>query len=124
LSGSWARLFRGTRSSAPCSGTRPLPMALDPDKKPSAASCSEPHLAGLARLEPHSRSRRNVEEISGGCVTIECERGVGLGEMKVTADLNRSVARVRDREHNGRPVRIQDNLAGSRKQLPRYHASV
>src|SRR5262249_31999293 len=74
-------------------------------------------------LEPHSRSRRDVEAISGCGASIERQRGVRLSEMKVTANLNRSVAGVRDREHDGRPVRIQENPAGSWKNLSGYHVS-
>src|SRR5215813_12116903 len=98
-------------------------LLVESEHEPRAAVRHEPHLAGLARLEPHSRSRRNVEAISDCCLSIERQRGVRLSEMKVTANLNRSVAGVRDREHDGRPVRIQENLAGSRKKFPWYHVS-
>src|SRR5262249_7179838 len=61
--------------------------------------------------------------ISDGCVSVERQRAVCLGEMKVTANLNRPVAGVCYRERDGRPVLIQENLAGSRKNFPRYHVS-
>src|SRR5262245_9304939 len=99
-------------------------LLVEPEPDPRSAVRHEPHLAGLARLETHSRSRGDVEAISGGCVSIERQRGIRLSEMKVTANLNRSVAGVCYPEHDGRPVRIQENLAGSRKEFPRYHGNV
>src|SRR5262245_14986417 len=98
-------------------------LLVEPEHVPLAAVSHGSHLAGLARLEPHSRSRRNVETISGGRVTIERQRGVCFSEVKVTANLNRSISGIRDREDDGRSVLIQENLAGSRKGLPGYHVN-
>src|SRR5262245_32553043 len=99
-------------------------LLVEPEHAPRAAVGHEPHLAGLARLEPHRRSRRDVEAISECRVSIERERSVRFSEVKVTANLNRPVASVGDREHDGRPSWIQENLAGSRKKFPWYHVSV
>src|SRR5215813_5566237 len=118
-----ARLISCAMAFVHCLRQRPHHLLVEPEHEPCTAVRHEPHLAGLARLEPHSRSRRNVEAISDCCLSIERQRGVRLSEMKVTANLNRSVAGVRDREHDGRPVRIQENLAGSRKKFPWYHVS-
>ena len=81
------------------------------------------YLAGLARLEAHSRSRRNVEATTERRLSIERQRRVGLSEMKVTAHLNRTVTRVRDREHDRRSVPIQYDFAGRWKNLAGRHVS-
>src|SRR5262252_4349796 len=94
---------------------------VEPEHEPRAAVGHEPHVAGLARLEPHRRSCRNVEAIPACRVSIECECSVGLGEMKVTANLNGSVAGVCDGEHHRRSVSVQHDLAGRWENLTRCH---
>ena len=96
---------------------------VEPEHEPRAAIRHEPYIAGLARLEPHSGSRRNVEAMTERRLSIERQRRVGLGEMKMTAHLNRTVTRVRDREHDGRSVPIQDDVAGRWKNLAGRHVS-
>ena len=104
-------------------GHRAHYLLVEPEHEPCAAVRHEPHFARLTRLESHGGSSRNVEAISDGFDSIERERGVRLGEMKVTANLNRPVAGVRDRDNEGGPVRIQENLASSGKKFPGYHVS-
>jgi hypothetical protein len=41
----------------------------------------------LARLEAHSRSRRNVQAIPKSSLSIKSESRIGLGEMIMTAEL-------------------------------------
>src|SRR5690348_11043025 len=71
----------------------------------------QPNFTGLARLEAHSRSGRNVQAISKSSLPIERERRIGLSEMIMTADLNRSVASVGDSQRGGCSILVQDNLA-------------
>src|SRR4029077_12486600 len=61
----------------------------------------------LARLEPHSRARGDVQAIAQRSLPVECQSLVSFGKMIVTADLNRSVARVRDSKRDGRSVFVQ-----------------
>src|SRR6266404_8199155 len=83
----------------------------------------KPNFTGLARLEAHSRSRRNVQAIPKSSLSIECKSCVGLGEVIMTADLDRSVACVRDSKRDGRSILVKDNLARCWKGLARYHVS-
>src|SRR5262245_53164780 len=46
-------------------------LLVEPEHEPRAAVGHELHLAGLARLEPHSRSRRDVEPMSDCRASIE-----------------------------------------------------
>src|SRR5262245_57907508 len=83
----------------------------------------ETNFTRLARLEAHSRSRRNVQAISESRLSVKGESRVGLGEMIVTADLDRSVARVRDSKRNRCFILIKDNVSRCWKYLARYHVS-
>src|SRR6266446_7055703 len=83
----------------------------------------ERNLTRLTRLETHSRSRRNVEPISKSRLPVESESRVGLGEMIMTADLDRPVACVRHFERDGHSALVQDDLAGCWKNLARDHVS-
>src|SRR5262249_10037528 len=78
-------------------------------------------VAGLSRLEAHGRARRNVQAVAKRSPSIEGERRVGLGEMIMTADLDRSVARVGNAKRYRCPILVQDDLAGCWKNLARYH---
>src|SRR5262247_3309961 len=73
-------------------------LLVEPEHAPRAAVRHEAHLAGLARLEPHGRPRRNVEATTQRRLSIERQRRVGLREMEMTAHLNGPVAGVRDGE--------------------------
>src|SRR5262245_66382857 len=72
-----------------------------------------------ARLEAHSRSRRNVQTIPEGSLSIEGESRVGLSEMIMAADLNWPVARVGDQKRDGCSVLVQDDLARGWEKLAR-----
>src|SRR4029077_14284100 len=84
----------------------------------------QPTFTRLAWLEAHSCSRRNVQAISKRSLSIESESCVRLGEMIVTADLDRSVARVRHSKRNRCSILIKDNLSRCWKNLARYHISL
>ncbi len=56
----------------------------------------EANVTGLARLEPHGGAGGDVEAHAARGLTVEVERGVGLGEVVVAADLHRAVAGVGD----------------------------
>src|SRR5215510_6080371 len=79
------------------------------------------NFTGLSWLEPHGCSRWNIQAIAKGSFSVESERCVRLGKMVVTADLDRSVAGVRDFERNCRSVLVQDDVSGCWKNLARYH---
>src|SRR5262245_9083063 len=70
-----------------CLRQGPHHLPIESKHEPGATVCHELHVAGLPRLEPHGRSRRNVEAISRRGASIERERGVGFGKVKVTANL-------------------------------------
>ena len=78
----------------------------------SARVGDQPNFTGLARLEAHGRSRRNIQAIAKSSLSIEGESRVGLREMIMTADLDRSVARIGNFERNRGSVLVQDDLAG------------
>jgi hypothetical protein len=67
------------------------PSPAETDYEPRAAVRDQPHFARLARLEAHSHSRRDVQARAERRVPIEGQRRIRLGEMKVTAHLNRTV---------------------------------
>src|SRR5215831_11087276 len=89
-----------------------------------AAVGDQRNLAGLSRLKSYRRSSRNIEAISKCGLAVELERRVGLGEVIVTADLDRPDARVGDRERNRRSVAIQNYLAGCGYDLAGNHVSL
>src|SRR5260221_12170865 len=64
----------------------------------------QPNFTGLARLEAHSRSRRNVQATPKSSLSIKGESRVGLSELIMTADLDWSVACVRDSKRDGRSI--------------------
>ena len=83
----------------------------------------ERDFAGLARFESHSGSRRNVQATSKSSLPIEGESAVALSKMIMTANLDRSVAGVRDFKRDRHAILVQDNLATCWKNLARYHLS-
>src|SRR5215469_1046759 len=86
-----------------------------------AAVRDKRNFTGLSRLEPHRRSRWNVQPTTKGGFSVESKSCVRLGKMVVTADLDRSVACVRDFERNCRSVLVQNDLARCWKNLAGYH---
>src|SRR5262249_1441286 len=70
------------------------------------------NFANLARLKAHGCSGRNVQAISERSFPIKRESSVALGEVVMTADLNRSVAGICHFNKDGGSVSIQDNVAG------------
>jgi hypothetical protein len=83
----------------------------------------QPHFTGLARLEAHSRSCRNVQAIPESGLSIKGESRVNFSEMIMTADLDWSVACIGDFHRDGNSVLVEDNFAGGWKNLARYHVS-
>ena len=100
---------------------RPHDDLVEAINQAGAAIGYQPDLSGLTRLETHSSSRRNVQTIPKSSLSIEGKSRVGLGEMIMTADLDRSVACVGDFEMHGRSVLVKDNLASCWQNLARYH---
>src|SRR5262245_13902058 len=100
-----------------CSHDRPV-EAINHARAPVG---DQPNFTGLAWLEAHSRSRWNVQAIPKSNPSIKGESRVGLGEMIMTADLDRSVAGVCDAKRDGLSILVQGNLARCRNNLARYH---
>src|SRR6266436_1415804 len=79
------------------------------------------NFARLARLETHSRSRGNVQAIPKSSLPIKRQSRVGLSEMIMTANLDRPVTRVGDRQRDGNSILVQGDLARCWKDFARYH---
>ena len=79
------------------------------------------HLARLTGLEPHRRAGGNVEPHAARLGAIEAQRRVGLEEMIMRADLDRSIARVVDAESRGGTAGIEFDLATAKEILARLH---
>ena len=86
-----------------------------------AAEGHELDRPALARLEADGGAGGNVQTEAVGRGAVELERGVGLEEMVVRADLNRSVAGVGDRHADRRAADVQRDLAIGGKNLSRPH---
>src|SRR4029077_5714261 len=88
-----------------------------------AGERDELHLAGLAGLEPHRGAGRNVEPHAAGLLALELQRRVGLEEMVVRADLDRTVAGIGDRERHGLAAGIELDLAVLDEEFTGDHLS-
>src|ERR1700738_3998062 len=71
----------------------------------------ELHVAGLPRFDPHRGARRDVEPHAAGFFSVELQRRVGLEEMIVRADLDRTIAGVGDGERHRLAAGIEFDLA-------------
>ena len=85
----------------------------------------ELHSLGFAGLKTNRRSRRDVEAFAIGRAAIKLQRAVRLDEMVVAADLNRSVAEIRDGNFHRRATDVEFDLAvldlhrtGNRARVP------
>ena len=76
----------------------PGPDDLEAGHQAPTAQRHDRHLAGGAGLEPPRRARRDVEPEAPGRLPVELERGVGVGQVQVRADLHGPVAGVDDDE--------------------------
>src|SRR5580693_7832541 len=65
-----------------------------------AGERDELHVAGLPRLEAHRGAGRDVEPHAARFLAVELQRRIGLEEMVVRADLDRTVATIGDRERH------------------------
>src|SRR5260370_9721030 len=90
---------------------------------PCAAVGNQPHVTGLAWLKAHGRSRGNVQPIPKSGISIKGESRVGLGEMIMTPNLDRSVACVCDFKRRCGSILIQNTLASCSKKLAWYRLS-
>src|SRR4029077_13229336 len=57
----------------------------------------EPYLARLPRLEPHRRAGGDIEPHAARLFAVKFQRRIGLEEMIVRADLDRTIAGIGDR---------------------------
>src|ERR1051326_7116882 len=69
------------------------------------------HLPRLSRLEAHRGAGRNVEPHAARLRAVELERRLGLEEMIVRADLDRPVARIRNRDFHAAAAGVERDLA-------------
>ena len=72
-----------------------MTSALPPYTRRWPPSATRWNLLGLARLEAHGRSRREIEPHAVGRLAVEDQGPVDLEKMEMGADLDRPVARVR-----------------------------
>ena len=89
----------------------------------TAGERDQPNFTGQTGLETHSRSSRNVQAMSKSSLPVEGESRVAFSKMIVAADLDRSVACIGNRKRNICPILVQNDLAGSWKNLAGYHGS-
>src|SRR5437868_14347218 len=100
---------RAARSAASDTSRRPESMASQPAHDVAAEAVDralagerdELHIAGLAGLEADGGAGGDVEAHAARFLAVEFQRGIGLEEMVVRADLDRAVAGVGDRERHG-----------------------
>ena len=130
ISGVVAEWTLGPDPMAPNFGARSLaadPGPAGPGGLPSVDAHSsywdQRNVARLPRLETHSRSRGNVQTIPKSSLPIKRQSRVGLGEMIMTAHLDRPVTRVGDCQRDGDSILVQDDLARCWKDFARYHVS-
>ena len=86
------------RPSCPASETGPSARLLPPRMTRVAGDLHQPNGFGFARLEAHGRPGRNIEAFAVGLRAVKFQRGIGLDEMIMAADLNRTVAQIGDRQ--------------------------
>src|SRR5258708_31632886 len=105
-------------------GQAPLPPAAKAKDCGGAAIRDQWKFAGLPRLKSHGRSGRDIEATTDSSISIESEGRICLGEMIVTAHLNRPISSVGDVDGDSCPILVQDNLTGCWKDLARDHVSL
>src|SRR6516162_10109113 len=71
----------------------------------------ELNLARLSGLEPHRRAGGDIEPHAARFFAVEFQRRIGLEEMIVRADLDRTIAGIGDRQRHGLAARIELDLA-------------
>src|SRR4051794_7266462 len=86
-------------------------LLIEPDHHPLAAIRYQPHAARLARLEADGGARGDVEAHTARALAIEGKSRVGLIEMIMRADLDRTIAGVGDVDGHGRLAGVQLDLA-------------
>src|SRR5439155_19554054 len=81
---------------------RAVDAAAEADDAAGAGVGDEPHLTGLARLEPGRGPGRDIEAAAAHLVAVEPQRSVRLVKMIVRTDLDRSVAGIGDGQRDRR----------------------
>ena len=76
-----------------------------------ACDLDELHRLGFARLEPHRGAGGDVETFAVSQGAIKLERGIGLDEMVVAADLNRAVPEICHRQGRGLAAGVEFDFA-------------
>src|SRR5215469_6757563 len=78
--------------------------------------------ARLSWLESHCRACRYIEAIPKRSLSIKGQGAICFCKMIVTADLYRSIARVRNSQRNCLAATIQNDLSRRMKNLSRNHS--
>jgi hypothetical protein len=81
-------------------------------------------MLGDTGFEPHGGPSRNVEAVTVGGVAVEVQRGVGLRQMHMAADLHRTVAGVHDVHGQTLGAGIEGDVALSVHDLARDHHGI
>src|ERR1700761_4808270 len=86
-------------------------QAVEAVHNPVSGKRDEFYRAFLTRLEPHRRSRRDVEPEAARRCAIEGERRVDFEEMKMRADLHWPVAGIRHHHLHRFATRVEFEFA-------------
>src|SRR5258705_8698639 len=78
---------------------------------PLAGERHQLHVARLSRLETHRGAGGNIEPHAARFLALEFQRRIGLEEMIMRADLDRTVARIGDGERHRLAAGIEFDLA-------------
>src|SRR6202034_3711074 len=87
-----------------------------------SAQRDEPDLALNSRFEPHRGARGDVETEAAGDGPVELECRVGISEVEVRADLNRSIADIQDSRYASLVPERQLHRRARCDHLARDHA--
>ena len=99
----------------------PMTCAVEAEDAAGAGVGDEADVAGLPGLEAHGGAGGDVEAAAAGGGAVEGERGVGLGEVVVRADLDRAVAGVGDDERDRLAAGVEGDLARGGEDLAGDH---
>src|SRR5690606_5383977 len=98
-------------------------LLVEAEHQPVAAIGDQSHRPRLAGFEPHGAAGGDVQAHAAGLLAIEAERGVGLVEVIVRADLDRPVAGIGHFEGDGRLAGIELDLAVPGDDFAGYHGN-
>src|SRR5438045_2538426 len=102
-----------------------IQLAVDPAVEANDAARSgisdESDLTALPRLEARRRPGRNIEAKTARLLAVEGERRVGLVEMIMRPDLDRTVPGIGDRQCHGRAAGVDLDIGRGSDNFSRDH---